>query len=92
MSIFLPIIRADFSISETYQYTVEKPLTCPITALGGLNADSFDQIDLIKWEEQSISRFEYDLLPGDHFFIRSSYQEVITIPQFWIRAIGEATE
>ena len=79
MSIFLPIIRADFSISETYQYTAEKSLTCPITALGGLNDDSFDQADLIKWEEQSISQFEYYLLPGDHFFIRSSYQEVITI-------------
>lgn len=77
MSIFLPIIRADFSISETYQYNIEEALTCPITALGGLSDDTFNSADLIKWEEQTTSLFEYDLLPGNHFFIRSSYQEVI---------------
>lgn len=79
MSIFLPIIRADFSISETYQYTVEEALDCPITALGGLSGDSFDSADLLEWKTQTSSSFEYHLLPGDHFFIRSSYQEVMTI-------------
>lgn len=79
MSIFLPIIRSDFSISETYQYTKEEPLKCPITAIGGLNDNSFNSEDLIEWKEQTNSSFEYHFLPGDHFFIRSSYQEVITI-------------
>lgn len=79
MSIFLPIIRADFSISETYQYTSHKPLACPITALGGLNDDTFDSQDLLKWQAQTSVSFDHELLPGDHFFIRSSYQEVINI-------------
>lgn len=79
MAIFLPIIRADFCISETYKYTSEEPLTYPITALGGLSDDTFDSEDLLKWQEQTSSLFEYDLLPGDHFFIKSSYQEVINI-------------
>ena len=79
MSIFLPIIRADFSISETYQYTSEEPLKCPITALGGLSDTSFDQPDLFEWEKQTSSLFKYNLLEGDHFFIRSSYKEVIAI-------------
>lgn len=78
MSIFLPIIRADFSVSETYQYIAEEALDCPITALGGLSDDFFDSADLLEWKTQT-SSFEYHLLPGDHFFIRSSYQEVITI-------------
>jgi len=79
MDIFLPIIRADFCISETYSYYSEPPLACPITALGGLNDDTFDSQDLLKWQEQTSSSFEYKLLPGDHFFIKSSYQEVISI-------------
>ena len=79
MAIFLPIIRADFCISETHKYTSEEPLTCPITALGGLSDDTFDSQDLLKWQEQTSASFEYDLLPGDHFFIKSSYQEVINI-------------
>ncbi|WPY01820.1 Thioesterase (plasmid) [Candidatus Trichorickettsia mobilis] len=79
MAIFLPIIRADFFISETYKYTSEEPLTFPITSLGGLGDDTFDFEDLLKWKEQTSSSFEYNLLPGDHFFIRSSYQKVIRI-------------
>ncbi len=79
MAIFLPIIRADFCISETYNYYSELPLSCPITALGGLSDDTFDSQDLLKWQEQTSASFERKLLPGDHFFIKSSYQEVIDI-------------
>jgi medium-chain acyl-[acyl-carrier-protein] hydrolase len=79
MAIFLPIIRSDFCISEAYKYNSEEPLTCPITALGGLSDDTFDSRDLLKWQEQTSSSFEHELLPGDHFFIKSSYQEVINI-------------
>ncbi len=79
MDIFLPIIRADFCISETYSYYSEPPLACPIMALGGLNDDTFDSQDLLKWQEQTTALFQYELLPGDHFFIKSSYQKVINI-------------
>lgn len=79
MSIFLPIIRADFSIYETYQYSPEEPLNFPITALGGLSDNTFDSAHLLEWQKQTTSSFEYSLLPGDHFFIRSSYQQIITI-------------
>ena len=79
MDIFLPIIRADFCISETYSYYSEPPLACPIMALGGLNDYTFDSQDLLKWQEQTTALFQYELLPGDHFFIKSSYPEVINI-------------
>ena len=79
MAIFLPIMRADFCISETYSYYSESPLACPIMALGGLNDDKFDFQDLLKWQEQTTALFQYELLPGDHFFIKSSYQKVINI-------------
>ena len=79
MSIFSPIIRADFCISETYKYTNEEPLTKPIIALGGLSDDTFDSQDLLKWKEQTTDLFEHYFLPGDHFFIKSSYQQVIKI-------------
>ncbi len=79
MAIFLPIIRADFCVSETYSYNGEPPLTYPITALGGLDDNTFDSNDLLKWQEQTNSSFEHQLLPGDHFFIKSSNQQVINI-------------
>jgi len=81
MSIFIPTIRADFAISETYNYINEEPLFCPITALGGLNDDTFDSKDLIKWKEQTTNPFKYHFLAGDHFFINTSYsyEEVIKV-------------
>lgn len=32
ISTFLPMIRSDFCVSETYEYINERPLNCPITA------------------------------------------------------------
>jgi medium-chain acyl-[acyl-carrier-protein] hydrolase len=79
MSIFITTIRSDFSISETYKYTNEEPLICPITALGGLNDDTFNLDDLLKWKKQTTSSFKSHFLTGDHFFINTSYEEVIKI-------------
>lgn len=79
MSVFLPIIKADFTISETYTYSKGEVLNCPITALGGINDYSFNKEDLIKWNQQTSSLFKHFMLPGDHFFIRSSFQKVISI-------------
>lgn len=79
ISTFIPMIRADFSIFETYNYLSEKPLSCPITALGGLNDNTFDSKDLIKWQKQTSNSFTHKFLPGDHFFINNSYKEVINI-------------
>lgn len=79
ISIFIPTIRADFCIFETYKYTNEEPLISHITALGGVNDDTFNRNDLLGWKEQTKSSFNCHLLPGNHFFINSSYEEVIKI-------------
>lgn len=79
MSLFMPTLRADFCISETYKYHTERPLANPITALGGLNDNTVDFRDILKWEEQTSILFKHHFLFGDHFFINSSYKEVIKI-------------
>jgi len=79
ISLFAPTIRADFSICETYEHHSEIPLDCPITALGGLNDHTFNHEDLLKWKEQTTGSFKPHLLPGDHFFVKTSYEEVIKI-------------
>lgn len=79
MDIFLPTIRADFCISETYNYINENPLNCPITALGGQNDNTFDKNLLIKWKEQTNNEFNYYFLEGDHFFVNVSYLKLIKL-------------
>src|SRR5262245_34574163 len=36
MQLLLPVLRADFAVCETYTYTEEPPLECPISVFGGL--------------------------------------------------------
>ncbi len=36
MEILLPALRADFALCETYAYGEDDPLSCPVTAVGGL--------------------------------------------------------
>lgn len=33
--LFVPLLRADFNLVETYQYTTKRALPCPLVALGG---------------------------------------------------------
>ncbi|MEH2412906.1 thioesterase II family protein [Nostoc sp.] len=69
MQMFLPILRADFAVLETYIYTQKQPLKCPITVFGGLQDQEVSHEDLQAWREQTIATFSLKMFDGDHFFI-----------------------
>lgn len=77
MDLVLPTLRADFQISETYRYTHEPPLPCPIVALGGKDDETTPVEALLPWREQTAGRFRHHLFPGGHFFIHSAAQLVV---------------
>ena len=70
MEIMLPILRADFAVYETYVYSTEPPLKCPISAFGGLQDHSLSNSDLEAWRDQTSGSFSLRMLPGDHFFLK----------------------
>lgn len=72
MQLMLPIIRADFMALETYSYVKQPLLTCPITAIGGLEDATVSYDDIKAWSEQTTATFSARMLPGDHFFIHSA--------------------
>ena len=69
MDLFVPVLRADFELVETYAYMPEKPLECPISAFGGEWDEKVSQEALANWAEQTESDFKLTLFPGDHFFL-----------------------
>jgi medium-chain acyl-[acyl-carrier-protein] hydrolase len=76
MQLFLPILRADFSICGTYTYLSQPPLDCSISVFGGTE-DTGETYDLLEsWSVQTHSFFSLQMLPGDHFFVHTS-QEVL---------------
>lgn len=72
MDLMLPLLRSDFSICDTYEYTEEEPLSCPITAFGGLQDSDISRRKIEAWREQTSAMFTLRMLQGNHFFIHSN--------------------
>jgi len=72
--IFIPTLRADFALRETYEYTWEPPLSCPIGAFGGIDDPEVRVDDLELWREHTSAAFQFSMYPGDHFFLHTSRQ------------------
>jgi surfactin synthase thioesterase subunit len=69
LDIMLPVVRADFTLLETYQYDSQPPLDCPITAFGGLQDPRTTRSGLEDWRTQTVGTFDLIMLRGDHFFL-----------------------
>ena len=72
MQLMLPTLRADFTLVETYTYSPEPPLDCPISAYGALHDEEVSRENLEAWHEQTTSAFNSRMFPGGHFFLHSS--------------------
>ena len=78
MAVMLPVIRADFSVSQSYIYTPEPPLDCAITAFGGLHDETVSRANLEEWREHTRDRFLVRMLPGNHFFLNTARQLLLS--------------
>lgn len=72
MNLLLPILRADFTIYETYAAKDEPPLDVPLTALGGLEDDHASRAELDAWRAQTTKSFVLRMFPGGHFFVHTA--------------------
>jgi medium-chain acyl-[acyl-carrier-protein] hydrolase len=77
MQLFLPVLRADFAVCETYTYTPRTPLTCPISAFGGSQDPRVSHDEMAAWRAQTHSAFIHRTLPGDHFFLHSAQTQLL---------------
>ncbi|MEK6278986.1 MAG: alpha/beta fold hydrolase [Acidobacteriota bacterium] len=90
MQFFLPIIRADLQMIDTYNYSAEAPLDCPISAFGGFQDFEETPEMLAAWHEQTTSSFQLKMFAGDHFFLHSEhgpllqtiFQQLINVTSF----------
>ncbi|MCL1471393.1 thioesterase II family protein [Argonema antarcticum] len=72
MELLLPTLRADFAVVETYVYSQESPLDCPIAVFGGLEDWKVGVEELEAWRKQTNAAFSLEMFPGDHFFLHSA--------------------
>jgi medium-chain acyl-[acyl-carrier-protein] hydrolase len=77
MELIEPLLRADFSLGETYDYVPEPPLDLPISSYGGERDDEVTYEEVEGWREQTSREFHLQMFPGDHFFINGNRAEVL---------------
>lgn len=85
LQLFLPMLRADLQMLETYVYQPQPPLQCAVSAYGAYQDSGVTEVHLRAWEDQTTGAFEHQLFPGDHFFVQSSTGFL----QFLVNALGQ---
>ncbi|MEU7184192.1 MULTISPECIES: thioesterase II family protein [Streptomyces] len=73
----LPMMRADFTLAESYEQGLDNVLHCPITAMGGLNDPGVKGPELAGWREYTRRFFKVRTFPGDHFFLRTAQKQLL---------------
>jgi len=71
LSAFLPRLRADFALSETYRFVAGPLLSCPVSALAGTDDVEASVSDVSEWRWQTCSSFRLQRVQGGHFFIHA---------------------
>jgi medium-chain acyl-[acyl-carrier-protein] hydrolase len=79
MELLLPVLRADFTLIETWTDPGHAPLDVPLCVLGGLADASVDPDQLEGWRARTRGAFTLKMLPGDHFFIQSAETTLLRI-------------
>jgi medium-chain acyl-[acyl-carrier-protein] hydrolase len=81
MELFLPILRADFELLQTYEFRPEPPLRCPITVFGGAQDPEVPPRALDAWRHHTTGPFDRIEFRSGHFFIqaeRSAFLRVLS--------------
>jgi medium-chain acyl-[acyl-carrier-protein] hydrolase len=52
-------------------------MDCPISVFGGLEDEVVSREELAAWSDQTRSRFNIQMFPGDHFFLNGKEGNVL---------------
>jgi len=79
MEFFLPVLRADFKINDTYEYVAKaNSIDCGITVISGKRED-VKLHELTEWRKHAEGKCNFFVLDGDHFFINTHTSDVLKI-------------
>jgi surfactin synthase thioesterase subunit len=63
---FLPVLRSDFELAESYIDQLGDPLIVPITAVAGTQDRITPESDVAAWRRYTLSRFDFVPMVGGH--------------------------
>ena len=71
MKLFLPVLSADYSVVDTYEYETGEPLRCPIHLFVGTEDPSVSDKGLGVWRRETLVGTTWNSFPGGHFFFQN---------------------
>lgn len=74
---FIPTLRADLSLIETYEYRSEPPLDLPISVFGGEQDPAAELDELRAWHVHSRMGCTVQTFPGSHFYLHQIREEFV---------------
>ena len=69
LDFYLPILRSDLQLIETYRYGDKPPLKCPIVVSGGIDDRSIWLEGLEGWKQHTNGSFTLHRYEGGHFYL-----------------------
>jgi len=76
---FLPSLRADFELNETYVPLPGRALRCEIVGFMGASDPEVSESELIAWREVTSGEFRHHVLAGDHFYLQPCPDELLQL-------------
>lgn len=80
MEIFMPILRADFRLVETYVYKDRGPLPWPLTIIAGLE-EQWTEADLEAWTRHTTAPCGIVRMEGGHFYLQENAEPLMNLLQ-----------
>lgn len=78
MSMFLPSLRADLTLNETYAPLAGTMLACPIHAFMGREDTEVNETELLAWREVTSGPFEHRIFHGNHFYLKPQVDALLS--------------
>ncbi len=92
MDFYMPLLRADLAIEETYRHISSSPLDIPIAAFYGSDDKEGGKEVVAPWEQYTSQTFSLHEITGGHFFLKTSVQSMMLIVSQKLRCIETAIE
>jgi len=87
LELFLPVLRADYTLSENHAYSGGRALQCPVHAYHGTDDQSVNVEEVEAWRELTSGEFSLTKIPGNHFFVHGAsdlvLRSVVSILTSW---------
>ncbi|MGZ4772137.1 MAG: thioesterase II family protein [Ilumatobacteraceae bacterium] len=92
MALFLPGLRADVHIFETYAPMTSRRVGCPVRVYGGADDRRPTPDALGGWQRVAQRDISVRVFPGDHFYLNDAREQLVAdIARYWTAAPASPT-